>query len=182
MTPKDFGGKEGQNSKGNEIMKNRNIHCKRIIPASILAIVITAAIGLAPSRLAASQTIYVTGTINESVLGGDFTPNGLEIINYDVWTGSLVGEGLVHVFGGGADCTRVDCTNAMTTRRLFTSEGNLFLNGVGGFVGTVVNEVDTVAGGTGICNGATGQLTLQGIRTPGVGVVFTYTGSITLQD
>ena len=162
-------------------MKNRIIYCKRIMPASILAVVITAAIGLAPSRLAASQTIYVTGTINESVVGGAFqTPNGLEVINDDVWTGSLVGEGFVHVFGG--DCTTDSCTNSMIVRRLFTSEGHLLLNGVGSFVGTVVNTVETVAGGTGIYNGATGQLTLQGIRTPGVGVVFTYTGSITLAD
>ncbi len=160
-------------------MNRPNVRCKRIIPASILVVVIAIAVCLAPCRLLASHTIYVTGTINERGLEGTVTANGLAVTAYDTWTGSLVGDGILHVFS--AEFTQNCVVNAISTRRLFTSQGNLFLNEVGSSCGNVINATSTVAGGTGIYYGATGQLNLQGTEGSD-GIVFTYTGSITLTN
>jgi len=129
--------------------------------------------------LAASSTIQVSGEIHEQFIQVIVTANGVTATAADTWTGSLAGKGITHIFSSDViDFNNGIEENVISSRRLFTPDGNLFLSEVGSRNGDVVSVVSTVVGGTGIYKNATGQLLLSGIHVNGV--QFTYTGSVTL--
>jgi len=129
--------------------------------------------------LAASQTIQVSGEIHEQFIQVIVTANGVTATAFDTWTGNLAGDGVTHIFSSDViDFNNGIEENVISSRTLFTSDGNLFLSEVGSRNGDFVSVVSTVVGGTGIFKNATGQLLLSGIHINGV--QFTYTGSITL--
>jgi hypothetical protein len=150
-------------------------------PRFTVAFLVMAAICFAPTGLAladtpSSQTLNVSGTIQENLVkefgpGNSFTGTGI-----DTLTGDLEGTGVLHITCpiGHGTCSE--------KRIIFASQGYLFLDEAGTESGSVVTVLSTVTGGTGLFKNATGQLNLQGeILGNGV-VIFTYTGTLTLAN
>jgi hypothetical protein len=147
----------------------------------LVLVLTTLACLVAPRRSLAdpnsTQTIQVSGSIEENFVEENITSQGLmSATGFDVWMGSLEGTGVVHLF------RTPDPTQDTATRKLFTSQGNLFFTEPGEVDFPFVHSVATIIGGTGIYKGAAGQLILEGvIEGPGL-VTFTYTGTLTLAN
>jgi len=119
--------------------------------------------------------------MHENFVEANFTAHGIQVTALDTWrTGSFAGSaGVLHIFS--SEFIDFDHElNVISTRMIFTSQGNLFLTEVGKRDGLFVHVLSTVTGGTGIYTGATGQLVLEGVHINGV--EFTYAGSITLAN
>jgi hypothetical protein len=149
-----------------------------------LALVFAMAACLVPCQVAlAAQSILVNGVIHEQITEGNTNPNlpdGPVVTASDTWGGSLIGTGIVHIFS--SEPTPPDSQlNIISERKLFTSDGNLFLSEVGEKHGPNIEVVSVVSGGTGIYKGATGTLTLTGVQIRG-GANFVYSGMINLAD
>src|SRR5262249_45486737 len=107
----------------------------------------------------------------------NITSRGLmSATGFDVWTGSLMGTGVVHLF------RTPDPAQDTATSKIFTSQGNLFLSTLGVVDFPFVHGVSTVIGGTGIFKGATGQLILEGVIEGPATVNFTYSGTLILAN
>ena len=93
-----------------------------------LALGLTVALCLATGRFAlagpdSSQTIQVSGTIEETTLEFKFTPQGVSYTALNTLTGSLAGTGVVHIFSSQfSDDAETDI---ISMRILFTSKGNV---------------------------------------------------------
>ena len=132
------------------------------------------------SNARTSNTLQVSGTIDELIFQFTFNPNGVTMTGKNVWEGSLTGKGHVHVFSTETvDLENMYHHNIIAKRTLFTPNGNLFFDEVGESHGIPVTVISTVSGGTGIYKNATGQLILDGLHTD-VGVNWTYRGTINI--
>jgi hypothetical protein len=132
-----------------------------------------------PSVFVKGQTVHVAGTFEERFFQFNLTaPHGVVATAFDTFTGDLAGTGLLHIHSSEFISFDTEL-NVVSTRTIFTSQGNLFLSEVGERNGDDVAVLSTVTGGTGVFKRASGQLSLDG--THGATFVsFTYTGSITL--
>jgi hypothetical protein len=149
---------------------------------NILAVILTLTLCFAPTVAVAAtaQTIQVSGSIQEQFIQFAVTPHGVTVDAKDTWTGTLMGDGTLHIFSSDIiDLTNGIEANVVSARMLFTSDGNLFFSELGARNGDSVSVVSTIVRGTGKFKGATGQLVLQGLHTD-TGVNFSYSGSITL--
>jgi hypothetical protein len=146
-------------------------------------LVFALAIYLAPHSVAlAAESILVNGVVSEQFVHGNpfQTPHGDVVEADDEWSGTLVGDGVVHTFSSDFVPPNTSL-NVVSERKLFTTDGNLFLSEVGDRYGSLVEVVSVVNGGTGIYKGATGTLTFTG--TLGGGQInFAYSGVINLAD
>lgn len=148
-----------------------------------LALVLALAIYVAPHSVAlAAESVLVKGAMSEHIVYGNPAQNGhgdlLEA--KDEWSGTLVGDGVVHVFTSDFVPPNTNL-NVVSERKPFTTDGNIFLSEVGDRYGSLVETVSVVNGGTGIYKGATGTLTFTG--TLGGGTIdFVYSGVINLAD
>jgi len=132
--------------------------------------------------LAASNasTFQVNGSIDEQYFQFNISHNGVIATATNDWTGSLVGNGRVHIFSSQViDASNGIEKNVIAKRWLFTPDGNLFFDEVGERNGDIVLVTSTITGGTGKYKNATGILTLNGLHTA-ISVHFLYNGSITL--
>jgi hypothetical protein len=126
------------------------------------------------------STFQVNGTIDEQEFQFNISNNGVVASGTNVWSGSLAGNGHVHIFSSQViDANNGIEKNVISKRWLFTTDGNLFFDEVGERNGDVVNVTSTITGGTGKYKNATGLLTLIGQHTA-TAVHFIYNGSITL--
>ncbi|MGE5088469.1 MAG: hypothetical protein ACM3QY_05025 [Candidatus Levyibacteriota bacterium] len=148
-----------------------------------LAPVFALAIYLAPHSVAlAAEPILVNGVVSEQFVYGNpsQTPHGDVVQAEDEWSGTLVGDGVVHIFS--SDFVPPDTSLSVASeRKLFTTDGNLFFSEVGDRYGSLVEVVSEVNGGTGIYKGATGTLTFTGTLGGGK-TEFVYSGVINLAD
>ena len=153
------------------------------IQFTYLALMFALAIYLAPHPAAlAAGSILVNGVVSEQFIHGNpfQTPHGDLVEAEDEWSGTLVGDGIVHAFSSDFVPPNTSL-NVVSERKLFTADGNLFLSEVGDRYGPLVEVVSVVNGGTGIYKGATGTLTFTG--TLGGGQIhFVYSGVVNLAD
>lgn len=153
------------------------------IQLTSLALGFALAIYLAPHSVAhAAESILVNGVMSEQIIYGNPFQNGhgdlLEA--EDEWSGTLVGDGVVHVFSSNF-VPPVTNLNVVSERKLFTADGNLFFSELGDRYGSLVETVSVISGGTGIYKGATGTLTFTGTLGGGK-IEFVYSGVINLAD
>jgi hypothetical protein len=157
-------------------MNMRVAHINFALIIAVVALVV-------PFRIAmAAQSVLVFGTVNsEFVHGNPFqTPHGAVVQSREVWEGSIAGTGISHVFS--SEFTPPDTSlNVVSNRKVFTSDGNLFLSESGERHGANVEVVSVIQGGSGLYKGATGTLTFTGILGGGT-VIFAYSGVIHFSD
>ena len=156
---------------------NANFVCGRMILAFATVVLC--------SRVAAEPvTVSVNGTFVETVVAVALAgPHQLKVHAKDMVAGDLEGTGQLHIYSTEiVDPVLPHVANVLSTRRINTSEGTLFLAEVGERIGDDVSVISNVAGGTGRFKNATGQLILTGLHAPdgGVTIDFTYTGTIVL--
>ena len=127
--------------------------------------------------------IQVKGTMVEVFFQFKQTPNhGVTGTATNTWAGSLTGTGQNHIFRSEVvDLDKGIQKNIIGKRKLFTAEGNLYLDEIGEKNGDAVHVISTVSGGTGIYKKATGQLILEGMHTD-IDIQFTYSGTIILRN
>lgn len=130
-----------------------------------------------------AQTISVSGTITSELVHLSYTPNGVTAQYKDVWTGGIEGTGNTHIFSSVLiDPQTGQIIDVISKMHIFTSQGNLVLDGVGTVnYGVNLHVVATIRTGTGIYHNATGTLTSDGIIGPD-GQVSTYSGTIHLDQ
>jgi hypothetical protein len=129
-----------------------------------------------------AQTIQVSGAISSDLLKMQWTPNGITATFKDTWTGDLAGHGHTHIFSSGPlNEQNGEIHDIISTLWLVTPQGNLIFDGVGNTTGPFLHLVATIRQGTGLYNGAHGQLVSDGMIGPD-GVESTYSGSITLNQ
>jgi hypothetical protein len=99
------------------------------IRVSSLVVLTAAVCFLSTLALAApSQTIQVSGSIQEQFIQFAVTAHGVTVDAKDTWTGTLVGDGALHIFSSDIiDLANGIEANVISARMLFTSQGNLFL-------------------------------------------------------
>ena len=151
---------------------------------SVVGRIATLAITLlmAPSTFAdQTATVQVSGTMDETIVEANLrNTGGLHVTSFDTFYGDLAGTGILHVYSTEF-VDPVTELNVISTRKISTADGHLFLSEVGHRIGSNVDVVSTVTGGTGIFKDSTGGLILHGAVIEGVGVHFTYNGSITFK-
>jgi hypothetical protein len=148
---------------------------------SILSFIFVIILFSAGSMLHA-QSMQVSGTISSELLKMQWTPNGITATFKDTWTGNLSGKGHTHIFSSGPlNGNTGEISDIESTIWLVTSDGNLIFDGLGTASGPFLHLVATLRHGTGIYQGATGQLVSDGMIGPD-GVESTYSGTITLSQ
>ena len=136
---------------------------------------ITLAITLFMFSVAAqAETVYVSGTMDERIVEANLrNVGGLHVTSFDLVYGDLAGTGILHIYSSEF-VNPITELNIIATRKISTADGHLFMSEVGNRIGSGVDVVSTVTGGTGMFKGSTGMLVLHGTVTDGVGVHFTY--------
>jgi len=124
-------------------------------------------------------TIEVEGTVEQRMVEPALrVAHSLQVTSSDMVTGSLSGSAVSHVYSRQI----VDQGSeraVVSTRVIFTNDGQLWLRETGEKFGASVRVFSTVSGGTGIFKGATGHLVMDGVATQGAAVRYTYKGAIT---
>src|SRR5512135_1544058 len=108
-----------------------------------LALVFALPIYLALQSVAvAAESILVNGVVSEQFVHGNpfQTPHGDVVEAEDEWSGTLVGDGVVHAFSSDFVPPNTSL-NVVSERKLFTTDGNLFLSEVGDRYGSLVEVV-----------------------------------------
>jgi hypothetical protein len=127
-----------------------------------------------------AQIVQVSGTISSDLLKLLVTPNGVTATFQDTWSGDLAGHGQTHIFSSGPINNQTgEITDIISRIWLVTPQGNLIFDGVGNSTGPFLHLVATIKQGTGIYQGAQGQIISQGMIGPD-GVESSYSGTITL--
>ena len=124
-------------------------------------------------------TVEVEGTLEQRMVEPSLrVAHRLQATSSDMVTGSLSGSAVSHVYSRQFVDYGTE-RSVVSTRVIFTNDGQLWLSETGEKSGVTVRVFSTVSGGTGIFRGATGHLVMEGVATQDVAVRYTYRGSIT---